>query len=195
MFTKTSPVNSVAFTPEEVELNLHLDLINYLLSFNQKSKNSYFDIHITTDGYCTIVEFATLDHEFSQDVEGFVFMDEEHYLLKRVNFPDGHYDYVDDDAAQNVMDDWLQKHPGWKRDQFGHWSQERPEELINAADDELTEQRFGQTQSNKSEEYYLGDIREESSGPRLVLRPVALSKLDEINETTKKNETISKKGH
>ena len=66
MFTNTR-VNSVAFTPEEVEQNLHMDLITYLLSYNQKSKSSYFDIHITSDGFCTIVEFVNLTYDITSE--------------------------------------------------------------------------------------------------------------------------------
>ena len=120
MFTNTS-INSVAFTPEDVQKNLHLDLINYLLSFNQKSENSFFDIHITTDGFCTIVEFANITRGINDTSEGFVYMDEDHYLLKRVVFPDGHYDYLDDDEAEEVFNNWLQEHPGWAKDEFGRW--------------------------------------------------------------------------
>lgn len=120
MFTNTQ-INSVAFTPEEVEQNLHMDLIAYLLSYNQKSKSSYFDIHITSDGFCTIVEFASLTYDITSETEGFVFMDEEHYLLKRVEFPDGHYDYFDDDEAEEVFNNWLKEHPGWVKDEFGRW--------------------------------------------------------------------------
>ena len=120
MFTNTS-VNSVAFTPEDVQKNLHLDLINYLLSFNQKSENSFFDIHITTDGFCTIVEFANITRGINDTSEGFVYMDEDHYLLKRVEFPDGHYDYLDDNEAEDVFNNWLKEHPGWVKDEFGRW--------------------------------------------------------------------------
>lgn len=120
MFTNTQ-VNSVAFTPEEVEQNLHMDLITYLLSYNQKSKCSYFDIHITSDGFCTIVEFVSLTYDINSETEGFVFMDEEHELLKRVEFPDGHYDYLNDNEAEEVFNNWLKEHPGWGKDEFGRW--------------------------------------------------------------------------
>ena len=120
MFTNTS-INSVAFAPEDVQKNLHIDLINYLLSFNQKSEDSFFDIHITSDGFCTIVEFANLTRGINDTSEGFVYMDEDHYLLKRVNFPDGHYDYFDDNEAEDVFNNWLADHPGWEKDEFGRW--------------------------------------------------------------------------
>ena len=119
MFTNTT-VNSVAFTPEDVQKNLHLDLINYLLSYNQKSEDYYFDIHITTDRFCTIVEFACVSYEEIND-NGFVFMDDDHFLLKRVVFPDGHYDFLDDDEAEEVFNNWLKEHPGWVKDEFGRW--------------------------------------------------------------------------
>ena len=121
MFTTNSKINSVAFTPEEVKQNLHMGLIVYLLSFNQKSENSFFDIHITTDGLCTIVEFANITRGINDTLEGFVYMDEDHYLLKRVEFPDGHYDYLDDNEAEDVFNDWLKEHPGWEKDKFGRW--------------------------------------------------------------------------
>ena len=120
MFTNTS-INSVAFSPEDVQKNLHIDLINYLLSFNQKSEDSFFDIHVTSDGFCTIVEFVNLTRGINDTSEGFVYMDEEHYLLKRVNFPDNSYDYFDDDVAEEALKNWLADHPGWKKDEFGRW--------------------------------------------------------------------------
>lgn len=121
MFTRTSHVNSVAFTPDEVEKNLHLDLINFLLSYNSKADDSFFDIHITTDGYCTIVEFVSLTRGVNDNSEGFAYVDEEHYVLKRVDFPDGHYEYLDDEVAEEALKEWLANNPGWGKDEYGYW--------------------------------------------------------------------------
>lgn len=130
MFTNTR-VNSVAFTPEEIKQGLHIDLLDYLISHNQKNKNSYYDIHITTDGFCTIVEFATITYGIDDGVEGFVFMDEEHELLKRVEFPDGHYDYFNDDEVDDAFKKWLADHPEWYKDTNNHWHHKYLEEMLD----------------------------------------------------------------
>ena len=126
MFTNTR-VNSVAFTPEEIKQGLHIDLLDYLISHNQKNKNSYYDIHITTDGFCTIVEFVTITYGIDDGVEGFVFMDEEHELLKRVEFPDRHYDYFPDDDVNDAFNEWLADHPEWYKDTDNRWHNKQEE--------------------------------------------------------------------
>ena len=49
--------NYQAFTPKEVKQGLHTDLIQMLLKYNEKSDEHFMDIHITTDGYCLMVEW------------------------------------------------------------------------------------------------------------------------------------------
>lgn len=115
-----SDVNSAAFTPEEVKKGLHLDLIKYLLDYNSKSEKSYNDIHITTDGYCLIVEWTNLNYEYSSGC-GFRYVDEEHELLKEVVFPDNHTEYLFDDEEQEALDDWLKENPGWFKNDYGRW--------------------------------------------------------------------------
>ena len=48
--------NSEAFTPEEVEKGSHLKLLNCLFDLNKNLDNGHYDIHITSDGYCLIIE-------------------------------------------------------------------------------------------------------------------------------------------
>ena len=75
--------NSMAFTPKEVEKGLHLGLLSFLLDYNSKSEDHYNDIHITTDGYCTIIEWS--HNPFSDEWGGkFVYrtfeeLEEEYY--------------------------------------------------------------------------------------------------------------------
>ena len=139
MFTRTSKVNSVAFTPDEVEKNLHLDLINFLLTYNKKADDSFFDIRITTDGCCLIVEFVSLTRGINDDSEGFVFMDEEHYLLKRVEFPDGHYDYLNDDDEDDAISQWLAANPGWEKDENGYWWYHKPKDPVEGKSNKISD--------------------------------------------------------
>ena len=66
--------NSQSFTPEEVEQGLMSDLLNYLLDHNKKAKEQYYDIHITTDGYCTIVEWTDVNYDMEYDEGYFKFV-------------------------------------------------------------------------------------------------------------------------
>lgn len=119
MFTENK-VNSIIFTPDEIKNNLHLDFLNYLLRYNEKAKDCFFDIHITTDSHCTIIEFARVDYRDS-NYEGFVYLDNEHHLLRQITFPDNHYEYFSDDEVEKVLNDWLKDHPEWGLDEFGNW--------------------------------------------------------------------------
>lgn len=113
-----SKFNSQAFTPEEVKQGLHLDLINYLLDYNSKSKECFNDIHIDSDGFCVIVEWVT---ETYGDVStSFEYVGEDEVVLKIVKFPDGSYDYVEDqDEANDRFQLWLHQNPDWERDESG----------------------------------------------------------------------------
>ena len=126
MFTRTSQVSSIAFTSEDVEKNLHLNLINFLFDYNNKADDNFFDINITTDGCCLIVEFVNLTRGVNDNTEGFAYIDEEHEVLKIVKFPDTHYEYMADDEAEEALKKWLTENPGWKKDEFGRWWYDKP---------------------------------------------------------------------
>ena len=84
--------NSQAFTPEEVKKGLHLDLIKYLLDYNQKAEGYFNDIHIDTDGYCVIIEWVT--ESYKDACSGFEFVGCDEEVLKLVHFPDNSYGYA-----------------------------------------------------------------------------------------------------
>ena len=115
-----SRYNSQAFTPEEVKQGLHLDLINYLLSYNAKSKSYFNDLHITSEGYWLIIDWVTEDYD--NKLAGFEFVGEDQLVVQIVNFPDGTYAYATDDTeALEFLNDWLQRHPEWEKDERGRW--------------------------------------------------------------------------
>lgn len=115
-----SKFNSQAFTPEEVKQGLHLDLINYLLDYNSKSKECFNDIHIDSDGFCVIVEWVT--ETYGDVLTSFEYVGEDEVVLKIVHFPDGSYDYVEDqDEANDRFQLWLHENPGWEKDGNGGW--------------------------------------------------------------------------
>ena len=113
-----SKFNSQAFTPEEVKQGLHLDLINYLLNYNSNSKECFNDIHIDNDGYCIIIEWIT--ETYRDALTSFEYVGEDEVVLKIVKFPDGSYDYVEDqDEANDRFQLWLHENPDWERDDSG----------------------------------------------------------------------------
>ena len=113
-----SKFNSQAFTPEEVKQGLHLDLINYLLDYNSKSKECFNDIHIDSDGYCIVVEWVT--ETYGNALTSFEYVGEDEVVLKIVKFPDGSYDYVEDqDEANDRFQLWLHENSDWERNDSG----------------------------------------------------------------------------
>lgn len=122
--------NSQAFTPEEVEQGLVQDLINYLLDYNKKCESGYYDIHITSDGYCTIVEWLDINWDFKGEEGKFEFLNSDELIYKEVHLPDDTYVYVEKQEAEKTLDDWLKEHPGWEKDEWGRWRNYKEEEQL-----------------------------------------------------------------
>lgn len=101
--------NSKSFSPEEVEKGLHLDLIKYLLEYNSKAENCYEDIHITTDGYCLIVEWCEKSFDEACQDGGFEYVDYNQVIMTDVRFPDKHHEYLEDDEMEERANEWLEE--------------------------------------------------------------------------------------
>lgn len=132
--------NYTAFTPEEVKQGLFEDLLDYLLSYNKKAKESYYDIHITSDGYCTIVEWANVSYTENQEDGKFEFVPYNGQIMLEYGFPDNHYELCYDDADyKERLDKWLVENPGWELTSYGTWTNavenEKFKELLKGAED------------------------------------------------------------
>ena len=124
--------NTMTFTPEDVELGLHYDLLNYLLIYNAKAKNSFNDIHITSDGYCTIVEWDNVP--YSKEWGGkFEYVAEDEVIAKEFMFPDNHYELIYPDDEEDILREWLKDNPEYKKDDYGRWYNEN--EIIKINED------------------------------------------------------------
>ena len=116
--------NYQAFTPDEVEEGLLQDLLNYLLDHNKKNKNQYYDIHITTDGYCTIIEWTDVSYNQEYGPDGkFEFVPSNGQVMLEYSFPDNHYEmcYSEEDY-QERLDEFLKENPGWVKTSYGTWT-------------------------------------------------------------------------
>ena len=117
--------NRQSFTPEEVEKGLHLDLLNYLLDHNKKSENQYYDIHITTDGYCTIIEWTDVDYDMEYDEGHFKFVPSNGHVMLEFTFPDNHIEMCyDEEDYKERLDEFLKENPGWVKTHYGTWTNE-----------------------------------------------------------------------
>lgn len=113
--------NEMAFVPEEVEQGLHLDLIKHLLDYSAKSEKGYYDIHITSDGYCTIVEWVDKRYNDNEE-QGFRHLDYDEVIMKEVYFPDGHYEFLFPNEVEEVMEEWQKENPNYVKNEFGMWT-------------------------------------------------------------------------
>ena len=116
-------MNYRAFTPEEVKKGLFNDLLDYLLNHNKKNNDRYYDIHITTDGYCSIVEWVECNYNDEYgDNRHFRLIDYDEVVMKEVIMPDNSIQYaVDDDHAKELLDDFLKENPNYKKNEYGQW--------------------------------------------------------------------------
>ena len=124
--------NHQAFTPEEVEQGLHLDLLNYLLDHNKKNKTQYYDIHITSDGYCTIIEWTNVDYDQKFGPDGkFEYVPYNGQVMLEFTFPDNHTELCyNEEDYQERLDEFLKENPGWVKTHCGTWTNEIENEKI-----------------------------------------------------------------
>lgn len=57
---RNTTFNSMAFTPDEVKKGLLDKFVKTLNDLNQDKEQGFIEYHVTTDGFCTIVEFDDL---------------------------------------------------------------------------------------------------------------------------------------
>lgn len=116
--------NEKAFTPEDVEQGLMNDLLNYLLDYNTKSKEYFYDIHITSDGYCTIVQWTDISYNSDGDESKFDFVDYDEVVMKELILPDNSIIYVHRGEQDEALKEWLEDNPSYKQDEYGRWYNE-----------------------------------------------------------------------
>ena len=117
--------NSQAFTPDQVEKGDLTKLLNYLTDFNSTSSESYMDIHICSDGYCTIVEWTEVNFDNIYDYGKFKYVPYDGHIFREYTFPDNHVEYFEsDEEFEEALREWLEKNPGWKKTLFGAWTNE-----------------------------------------------------------------------
>lgn len=104
--------NSQSFTPEEVKKGLHLILLKALLELNTQLENSYNDIHIWTDGYCTIIEWCEVHSDGAFGDGQFEYVGENQAVLTRFEFPDHHEEYLYNKAEyEDRLKEWREENP------------------------------------------------------------------------------------
>ncbi len=118
--------NYQSFTPDEVEQGLLQDLLNYLLDHNKKNKNQYYDIHITTDGCCSIVEWNDVSYDNTYGPDGkFEYVPADGCIMIEKTFPDNHTELCyDEEDYQERLNDFLKENPGWVKTPYGTWTNE-----------------------------------------------------------------------
>lgn len=120
-------MNSRAFTPEEVKQGLHLDLIAYLLEHNRKNDERYYEFIVTTDGYCTIIEWVERKYNPEWPEERFLYANEDQLIAEEVEFPDNHFELMEPRFKEEALKEWLEENPGWEKDEYGRWNKKEEE--------------------------------------------------------------------
>lgn len=97
-------------------------LLDTLLDYNEdKDETHYNDIHIYQEESLIIVEWDNIpySHEWGGQ---FRYIDWDDVVMKEVNFPDGHYDYVFPEEVEERLKQWHKDHPEWVMTEYGTWT-------------------------------------------------------------------------
>lgn len=106
---RNTTFNSMAFTPEEVRKGLLDKFVKTLNDLNQEKEYEFIEYHVTTDGFCTIVEFDSLfikdeDDKF-QYVDDNDWKDEDIALTEEEKELAANHCKKDTDKIEEVEDD------------------------------------------------------------------------------------------
>jgi len=102
-------------------------LLDTLLDYNSdKDENYYNDIHIYQEESFIVIEWEHVpySHEWGGQ---FKYVDYDEYIMKEVNFPDNHYEFVFPEDVNNRLKEWHEEHPEWVMNEFGMWTKKEPE--------------------------------------------------------------------
>ena len=132
--------NEEVFTPEDVEDGLMDDLIKYLKIHNEKSDRAYYDIHITSDGYCNIVQWVSVPYNDEHYNGEFVYIDEDQVIMTEFRYPDNSFEYIVPGTEDEVMKEWSENNPDWYKNDRGIWVKNHRKEYLE--DLEKTEEEF-----------------------------------------------------
>lgn len=119
--------NYQAFTPEEVKKGCFKKLLDALIELQ---KDMSIDIHITSDGYCIIMEWIS---KCDEDTASFRFVDSDQQIVTEVLMPDNSYEYLfeyDNRTADDLINEFVKKHPEYKQTQYGTWYDASYEEKL-----------------------------------------------------------------
>lgn len=132
--------NEEVFTPEDVEAGLLNDLLKHLLDHNVKSDRAYYDIHITSDGYCTIVQWVSVPYNDEHYNGEFVYIDEDQVVMTEFRFPDNSSEYILPGTEEDAMKEWLADNPDWYKNDQGIYVRNHRHEYLQ--DIQKTEEEF-----------------------------------------------------
>lgn len=132
--------NEEVFTPEDVEAGLLNDLLKHLLDHNVKSDRAYYDIHITSDGYCTIVQWVSVPYNDEHYNGEFVYIDEDQVVMTEFRFPDNSSEYILPGTEEDAMKEWLADNPDWYKNDQGIYVMNHRYEYLQ--DIQKTEEEF-----------------------------------------------------
>lgn len=122
-------MNSQAFTPNDIKKGLHIKLVNTLLEISNELEGCTLQIKISSDGYCTLVDWV----EKFEDIPGesFELVDEEtQEVMEYIRFPDRTGTYCLKEDVVEEKRKWLTDHPGWDIDYTGEWVKVEQQEVF-----------------------------------------------------------------
>ena len=92
-------VGKLVVLPEETELVS--DFIEFAMNYNKTSKESQMEVLLTSDGYCTIIEFAVIDYSCKGECPHFELVGTEERVVS---------DSENSDDKDDSLDGWRPHH-------------------------------------------------------------------------------------
>lgn len=116
--------NEFFFGSEDVKKGLDKEFVNYLMDLSHKLNDGFLDIRVVNEDLGAVVVYYFKRYwDEKIDCDKFAPTDENRIVVDRVDFPDGHYDYFEDEELKKeVIEEFLRNNPNyeynWKYNYF-----------------------------------------------------------------------------
>lgn len=106
-------VGKLVVVPEETELIS--EFIEFAINYNKTSKESHMEVLLTTDGYCTIIEFAIIDNSCEWECPHFELVGTEEKVVSDRESndkpsPAKNFTWGEDNNEDDSLDGWRPHH-------------------------------------------------------------------------------------
>lgn len=117
-------INRQYFSRKQIEKKEHYKLLDVLMGETYGSGEHYNDIRIRPEEDAFIIEWSQESYNDEFGFNGkFVYLEPDQVVMTEYSLPDNTSIFFEtEEEYSEYLKEWLEKNPGWEKNQFGMWT-------------------------------------------------------------------------